>query len=350
MSLVPALQESYWAPIAAVVVLYPDGEATRKAAMQRFIGTTVGSLVGWECATWWHGNIVLCGLGIAVGVGTCYLMRLENASRLRYALRMDVIFLFLDESCAEDAAWLTGVAVPAERYAAIRDAMLQVSVDAQRKAGIAHPYPYELHAVDLLRDLPEASDERRLAVFSRTVDLVNAEQLEVISVGYSGGRQIRGELDKLQMPEGDKLYGLNFNAVFGAIRIPPDGLLLPVFDGVPGANAKGRQQPVDASAHGAFLQGVHHSHHYRVAHNAPGIYAQNFRNVAEPTFSDSARSPLLQLADLVGYLLAARDLPPGKQPSAFKASIVAIARTLNTPFIRRIEHTMGFSHVVSASP
>ena len=30
--LVPSLQEPYWAPIAAVVVLYPDREATRKAS------------------------------------------------------------------------------------------------------------------------------------------------------------------------------------------------------------------------------------------------------------------------------------------------------------------------------
>ena len=82
VSLVPALQESYWAPIAAIVVLYPDRQATRKAAIERFIGTIVGSLVGWVCATWWHQSLVLYGLGIAVAVGICYLMRLENASRL----------------------------------------------------------------------------------------------------------------------------------------------------------------------------------------------------------------------------------------------------------------------------
>jgi uncharacterized membrane protein YccC len=82
VSLVPALQESYWAPIAAVVVLYPDRAATRKAAIERLIGTIVGSLVGWGCATWWHQSIAVYGLGIAIAVGTCYLMRLENASRL----------------------------------------------------------------------------------------------------------------------------------------------------------------------------------------------------------------------------------------------------------------------------
>jgi uncharacterized membrane protein YccC len=80
--LVPALQESYWAPIAAVFVLYPDREAPRKAAIERFIGTIIGSLVGCACATWWHQSIVLYGLGIAVAVGICYLLRLQNASRL----------------------------------------------------------------------------------------------------------------------------------------------------------------------------------------------------------------------------------------------------------------------------
>jgi hypothetical protein len=32
MSRVPSLREPYWAPIAAVVVLYPEREATKKAA------------------------------------------------------------------------------------------------------------------------------------------------------------------------------------------------------------------------------------------------------------------------------------------------------------------------------
>jgi uncharacterized membrane protein YccC len=104
VSLVPALQESYWAPIAAVVVLYPDREATRKAAIQRFIGTIVGSLVGWGCAAWWHRSIVLYGLGVAVAVGICYLMRLENASRL-CAVAVSVITLIPRSAPAYEIAF-----------------------------------------------------------------------------------------------------------------------------------------------------------------------------------------------------------------------------------------------------
>src|SRR5258708_18667975 len=81
-SLVPSLTETYWAPIAAVVVLYPDGEATKKAAVERLLGTVIGSLIGWASAAHWHQNVVLYGLAILVAVGLCHLLRLENASRL----------------------------------------------------------------------------------------------------------------------------------------------------------------------------------------------------------------------------------------------------------------------------
>ena len=80
--LVSSLPEPYWTPIAAVVVLYPDREATTKAAAQRFLGTTIGSLIGWGSAAWWQGNILLYGLSVLVAVGLCYLLRLEAAARL----------------------------------------------------------------------------------------------------------------------------------------------------------------------------------------------------------------------------------------------------------------------------
>lgn len=80
--LVHAIQEAYWAPIAAVVVLYADREATKKAAGERFVGTLIGSVVGWGAAAWWRQNILLYGLAVLLAVGLCYLLRMENASRL----------------------------------------------------------------------------------------------------------------------------------------------------------------------------------------------------------------------------------------------------------------------------
>ena len=82
ISLVPSLREPYWAPISAVVVLYPDLEATRKAVLARFLGTAVGSFVGWGTARWWHHNLFLYGLAVLAAVALCHLMRLESAARL----------------------------------------------------------------------------------------------------------------------------------------------------------------------------------------------------------------------------------------------------------------------------
>jgi uncharacterized membrane protein YgaE (UPF0421/DUF939 family) len=80
--LLPSLPEPFWAPIAALVVLYPDRQATRRAARDRFIGTVVGSLVGWGSAAWWDQNVVVYGLAVLAAVALCNLLRLESASRL----------------------------------------------------------------------------------------------------------------------------------------------------------------------------------------------------------------------------------------------------------------------------
>jgi uncharacterized membrane protein YccC len=79
---VPFLREPYWAPLAAVVVLYPDRAATRKAAVDRFLGTLIGCLVGWASALEWRGNVLFYGLAVLVSVALCDVLRLEAASRM----------------------------------------------------------------------------------------------------------------------------------------------------------------------------------------------------------------------------------------------------------------------------
>jgi uncharacterized membrane protein YccC len=80
--LLPSLLEPYWAPIAAVVVLYPEREATKTAAFDRFVGTILGCLIGWGSCVWWHENVILYGLAVAVAVGLCIVLKLDRASRL----------------------------------------------------------------------------------------------------------------------------------------------------------------------------------------------------------------------------------------------------------------------------
>jgi uncharacterized membrane protein YccC len=81
-SRVPALREAYWAPVAALVVLYPERDATRKAGVDRFLGTAIGSLIGWGSAAWWHHRLAVYGAAVMLAVGICHLLNLLAAARL----------------------------------------------------------------------------------------------------------------------------------------------------------------------------------------------------------------------------------------------------------------------------
>jgi uncharacterized membrane protein YccC len=99
-SRLPFLQEVYWAPIGAVVVLYPDRGATQKAGFERFFGTAVGSVVGWGGAAWWHGHLAVYAAAVVVAVGLCHLCNRPTAARL-CAVTVTVITLVpRDESPA----------------------------------------------------------------------------------------------------------------------------------------------------------------------------------------------------------------------------------------------------------
>ena len=78
----PGLVEVYWAPLAAVVVVYPDRDATLKAGLQRFLGTAIGSLIGWGAAAMWNGNILAYGAGVMLAIAVCEILRCEAAARL----------------------------------------------------------------------------------------------------------------------------------------------------------------------------------------------------------------------------------------------------------------------------
>jgi uncharacterized membrane protein YgaE (UPF0421/DUF939 family) len=135
------LDESYWAPIAAVVVLYPDVKSTRRASLDRFLGTLIGCLVGWAGAQWWHQHILLYGLAIFMGVGICWLLSLQNASRL-CAVAITVITLIPRMEPAWQVALYRFVEVSYGVVCALVYALLQSRILAawQRKkrgAGIA---------------------------------------------------------------------------------------------------------------------------------------------------------------------------------------------------------------------
>jgi hypothetical protein len=265
---------------------------------------------------------------------------------------MHVTLLYLDESVYRDVAWLTGVLVPAERVPDLRDAVIRIAQETLVAAGHEYLAPTELHGVSMLRNVRGITDDHRLNVFERIADLVTDEEIEIVSIGHAEATRVRRNLADMHMDPGQKMYNLNFREIVDALVLPPDALVIPVFDGVPGrARTHGAsnksQAPVDHFAYEAFLGGANHTHWYRVGFerkpNGMQRYKRNLRNLAEPTFSDSAQSPLLQLADVVGYLLGVTaDVAEFGATSEWKARVAVAGQRLDSKLIRRQVVTMNF--------
>ena len=253
---------------------------------------------------------------------------------------MEVDFLFLDESIARDTAWLTGVFVGAEQYADVRDGMIRIARTSLEAMGRSTSAPIELHGVAMLSEYPEATDEHRLQIFSEVVSLVNRAQLDVLSIGHADRDNIRRSYTAIHRDPGDKLYDLNLYELVEVLQLHDDVLLIPVFDGVPGRAPTGKNQsPVDRFAHDAFLLGGNVTHWGRVLFedkpNPIVRHKPNLRNFMEPVFADSARSPLLQLADIVGYLLDTSNRGDVAAASKWKSRVASVAREIDPRLVNR---------------
>ncbi|MEO7035011.1 MAG: DUF3800 domain-containing protein [Polyangiaceae bacterium] len=226
---------------------------------------------------------------------------------------MSTAFLFLDECTYEslDLAALTGVLIPADRYASVRDAMCKLVVDVQPSPPDTIPAAIELHARSLLTDVAhlhgDQIDSARLAVFERVADLVAEHQLRVRRVTYMNRRAIA----KL-MPLDPKLYSVTFFGIEAWLQeMMADTLVVPVMDGVPatgGGDMPRRAPRVDPVLIRAFAGTVRSTHHLRqYPRVAKNLSIANSHNLGEPVFADSAHSVLLQLVDIVSHMLLQRE-------------------------------------------
>ncbi len=245
-------------------------------------------------------------------------------------------FLFLDE-CTHDAldlAALTGVLVPLSEYTAVRDAVCQITWDVLSPPPNTVPLPIELHARDLLSDLPNRDrqelDRARLHVFSTVVRIVNEHRLRMYRVAYLNTREIR-----TIFTADPKLCGLNFFGIKNLLEpVLADTLVLPVMDGVPGWKPDRRRPPaIDPQLIRTFALNVRSIHNARRhAEIARSISIKNVENLAEPVFGDSEHSTLLQLTDLVSHLLLQverEELETPNKPSEYRASVLAEAHKLD---------------------
>jgi len=126
------LHEGYWSAISAIVVTQSELEQTEFSGRDRFVGTAIGGVIAWGCASYWHGRSGIYALAVALCVFLCWLANLGNAGRLaavavsvivliprQDAIWKVVLFRFLEVSwgiaVAIIVAWL---AVAVRRYAA----------------------------------------------------------------------------------------------------------------------------------------------------------------------------------------------------------------------------------------
>jgi len=66
-------------------------------------------------------------------------------------------------------------------------------------------------------------------------------------------------------------------------------------------------------------------------------------SLVEPTFTDSAMSPLLQLADVVCFLLTVEDTAERLRVDGFKARLAEIARKLDSNLVTKWRGAMTMS-------
>lgn len=250
---------------------------------------------------------------------------------------MSVAFLFLDECSYEplDLAALTGVLVPADRYASVRDAICKLVADVQPSPPNTVPAAIELHARALLTDIAhlhgDGIDSVRISVFERVAALLAEHQLHVYRVAYLN----RSAIAKM-MPIDPKLYGITFSGVSGWLsELMRDTLVIPVMDGVPATGGADiprpapRVDPVLVRAFAGNVRGIHHFRQYPVV--AKNLTVINAHNLGEPLFADSAHSVLLQLVDIVSHMLLQREraeLEGETALSDFRRKTLAVARSV----------------------
>jgi uncharacterized membrane protein YccC len=76
------LREGYWAAISAIVVMQSELGATVDASRDRLIGTAIGGVLGWACASLWNGNVLIYAAGIFLSMFVCWALNLGTAGRL----------------------------------------------------------------------------------------------------------------------------------------------------------------------------------------------------------------------------------------------------------------------------
>jgi hypothetical protein len=242
---------------------------------------------------------------------------------------MRTLFYAIDESeCRKtDTVSATGVLVPIEDYQEVASRIYQF-FKVRAAPNSVNAFPPELHGSNLLRENSEFwawTDDDRIDCFETFAALVNDLRLQVRRIAYE-----KSSFEPIGMFAHDP-KALQFN-VSNLLRMAAvDGsYLVPVIDGL------------EKWCEGISGQGTAVTR--MVAHGLGASISLPFpERICEPFFTSSRHSPLIQIADMVGYLLHVQEWKAcGQVCSPFKDRVAVVAESLDKSLIRneriRMQH------------
>jgi hypothetical protein len=250
--------------------------------------------------------------------------------------KMRPYFLFIDECLDEDMnlSALTGIFVPIDKYILVRDAICKIAFKIQLPKGNVIPPLIELHARDLLSELPDdhpnKTDKARISILTDIVDIINSYKLITLRLTYLNHREIVKFLK-----DDPKLYQTIFSDIIDLLhKFWSDSLIIPVIDGIPSSKQSTKKSPsLDTQLISSFARQIRYIHHMRCNKVVEkGSHLSGYINIAEPVFADSYYSTLIQLVDLVSYLLhqiEKADLNPNKIMSDYQKKVFYCGRSID---------------------
>jgi len=219
---------------------------------------------------------------------------------------------------------LVGVAIPIERADPIRVDLYRFLHEMHDGVGCdpkdIFNEPPELHGKEMLP--PEkfawATDEHRARCFEKVVDVVNREHLHVYRDAF-----YKRSVDAFTRPKEQSLaHGYeSLMRIKGVERLRAASYVVPMVDGIDRKLFSGVLGP-----RGRFMSVLRGGSHFPLG----PIHIKHPDTLMDPVFVDSAHSALMQLTDVVGYLLSVRDWEQRGWPlTPFKANLLRVAKTLD---------------------
>lgn len=242
-------------------------------------------------------------------------------------------FLVMDESDSPDTGieGMIGVVFPVADCTPIRHEWYRAITALKRLPENHMVFPPVIHGSKMLSGEAWATDDDRLQCYAAAVSIVNSFRLRVYRAAYYTASLV--ELRKVMNGHDPRFrdlcsFGLKSMAAPSAAQF----YMIPLFDGL---------DPKVGRPLAMTSQGTH-------AFRAQGFSAERVSyghvdHYMEPVFADSRHSALIQIADVILYLLHVLDCErEGVTLSPFKSRLLDVAKTLDQSLVeQQIVHMRG---------